>query len=106
MIQKLKGDGKTFAQQAVSVLSLALHEGTNSQRIDGLLDVYWEHSIKNAERCHRGSTSGTQWKTIAPGHNILHWRKFFSNPESKRSLIRFLTEQWKQPTGGERLGDK
>ena len=41
MIQKLKGDGKTFAQQEVSLLSLALHEGTNSQRTDVVLDVYW-----------------------------------------------------------------
>ena len=60
-----------------------------------MFDTYRETSIKNAERCNRASTSGTQWKGIAPGHNILQWKKFLSNSENKTSLIIFLIEQWK-----------
>ncbi|KAI4811883.1 hypothetical protein KUCAC02_014754 [Chaenocephalus aceratus] len=84
----------------------ALHEGAPSCRINVVFDVYWKTSIKNAERCNRGATSGTQWKNIAPGHNIHQWRKFLSNPESKTSLVEFLVEQWKQPAKRERLQDK
>ena len=65
LVQKLKGDGKTFAQLADYVLSLALHEGAHSLRIHVVFDVYWETSINNAEICNRGSSSGTQWKNIA-----------------------------------------
>ncbi|KAK5924834.1 hypothetical protein CgunFtcFv8_017412 [Champsocephalus gunnari] len=80
LVQKLKGDDKTFQQLAETALSLALHEGARSRRIDVVFDVYWKTSIKNAERCNRGATSGTQWKNIAPGHNIHQWRKFLTNP--------------------------
>ena len=71
-----------------------------------MFDVYWETSIKNAERCNRVSTNGTQWKDIAPGHQILQWKKFLSNPENKTSLITFLVEQWKMPKNRLKLKDK
>lgn len=67
LVQKLKGDGKTFVEIAGSVLNLTLHRGRNSKRIDVAFDVYWKTSIKNAERYNRGSASSTQWKTIVPG---------------------------------------
>lgn len=106
IVQKMKGDGKTFSQIADAILSVALHEGVLSNRVDVVFDVYRETSIKNAERCNRGSTTGTQWKNIAPGHNILQWRKFLNNPQNKTSLIKFLVEQWKLPTNRSKLQDK
>ncbi|KAI4818756.1 hypothetical protein KUCAC02_004058 [Chaenocephalus aceratus] len=53
--------------------------------------VYWKTSIKNAERCNRGATSGTtQWKNIAPGHNIHQWRKFLRVTPRTRRPVRDL----------------
>ena len=106
LVQKLKGDGKTFGENAGSVLKLALHEGGKSKRIDVVFDVYWKTSIKNAERCSRGSTSSTQWKTIAPGHNVVQWRKLLGNPDSKTALITFIVDQWKLPENRVKLHDK
>ena len=62
-----------------------------------------ETSIKNAERCNRRSTTSTQWKNIALGHNILQWKKFMRNPENKTSLVKFLIQQWKEPANREKL---
>ena len=95
IVQTMKGDGKTFSQVADTILNVALHKGVHCSRVDVVFDTYCETSIKNAERCNRASTSGTQWKGIVPGHNILQWKKFLSNSENKTSLIIFLIEQWK-----------
>ena len=54
LVQKLKGDGKTFEQLTESVMFLALLEGSHSGRIDVVFDVYWVTSIKNDERCNLG----------------------------------------------------
>ena len=48
IVQKMNGTGKTFTEMAESALSLVLHEGTKSHRIDAF-DVYLHKSIKNAE---------------------------------------------------------
>jgi hypothetical protein len=106
LVHKLKGDGKTFAQLAESALNQVLHEGNDSTRIDIVFDVHRDTSIKNAERCNRGSNTGTQWKNIAPGHNILQWKKFLRIPENKTSHIAFLIKQWRQPAEMEKLQDK
>lgn len=106
LVQRLKGDGKTFGAIAGSVLNMALHEGENSTRIDVVFDVYRNTSIKNAERCHCGSTGSTQWKNIAPGHSVVQWRKLLSNPESKTALIRFIVDQWKLLENQMKLQDK
>ena len=106
LVQKLKGDGKTFGEIAGSVLNFALHEGGKSTRIDVVFDVYRKTSIKNAERDNRGATSSTQWKNIAPGHNVVQWRKLLSNPESKTALIKFIVDQWKLPENLVKLQEK
>ena len=58
MVQKIREDQKTFAEVADDMLSMVLHEGTDSQRIDVVFNVYRDSSIKNAEREKRGSESG------------------------------------------------
>ena len=55
LLQRLKGDHKTFSEVAESLMDIVLHEGSSSQRIDVVFDVYKEDSIKNAEREKRGS---------------------------------------------------
>ena len=106
LIQKLKGDGKTFGEIAGTLLHLVLRKGRYSERIDVVFDVYWKTSIKNAERCNRGSASSTQWKNIAPGHTVVQWRKLLSNTESKTALITFIVDQWKQAENRLELKDK
>ena len=50
MVQRLKGDHKTFAEIADVLMSMILREGATSKRIDVVFDVYRETSIKNTER--------------------------------------------------------
>ena len=70
MIQKIAGDQKTFAEFADTLMSIVLNEGTNSERIDVVFDVYNENSIKNAERVRRGCGSGHEFRNIMPDHKI------------------------------------
>ena len=79
LVQRLKGDHKT-AEVAESLLSLVLHEGSNSTRIDVIFDVYKENSIKNAEREKRGAEFGNEFRNIQSEHKVQQWRKFLLNP--------------------------
>ena len=103
---KMNGNNKTFAQLAESVMSLVLHEGSQSHRIDVVFDVCRETSIKNAERCNQGSSTAIQYKNIAGDHNIQEWRKFLCSSCNKSSLIKFIVEQWKLSKYWEKLHDK
>ena len=96
LVQKAKGDHRTFAEVAASIYASVLHEYPRSNRIDVVFDVYREESIKNAERDHRATDLGTQFKNIAPGHNVQQWKKFLANPSNKKSLVHFLLKEWKQ----------
>ena len=49
MTQKIRGDQKTFAEVAESLMYMVLYEGTDSQRIDLVFDLYRDNSIKNPE---------------------------------------------------------
>ena len=54
LVQRLKGDQKTLAEIAESLLSMALNEGTSSDRIDVVFSDYRDDSVKSAERENRG----------------------------------------------------
>ena len=43
---------------------MALHEGSNSKRVDVIFDVYKEISIKNAEKEKRGAEFGNRFRNI------------------------------------------
>ena len=70
MVQKLRGNEKTIAEVAVSVISMGLYEGTDShrhERIDVVLDVYRDNSKNNPhEREER-----------------LRKRSYFQNPQGR-----------------------
>ena len=57
LFQRLKGGQKTYAEIAESLLSMALNEGTSSNRIDVVFDNCQDDSIKSAERENRGKGS-------------------------------------------------
>ena len=106
LVLKMNGNNKTFAQLAESLMSLVLHGGSQSHRIDVVFDVYRETSIKNAEMYNRRSSTAVQYRNIAGGLNIQQWRKFLCNSCNKSSLIKFILEQWKLPKYREKPHDK
>ena len=103
MVQKIAGDQKTFAEVADTLMSIVLNEGTNSERIDEVFDVYKEYSIKNAERVRRGCESGHKFRNIMPNHKIRQWHKFLLSPTNKMQLIRFFSQEWQKERYKDRL---
>ena len=55
---------KTFAEIAESLLSMALNEGTSSDRTDVIFDDYRDDSRKSAERENRGEGSGSEFRNL------------------------------------------
>ena len=89
----------------MSVLSQVTHEGSGSQRIDIVFDVYHDKYIKDLERQRRGEGIGMQLSNIAPGHTIQQWRKLLRCASSKKNLIRFLVNEWQKAPLRENLND-
>ena len=106
LVQKLKGDQKTFSEVADTLHCMALHECPENQRVDLVFDVYRSISIKNIERQNRATAAGTQFHNISPGHKIQQWKKFLAEGSNKRALAVFLSTEWKQDKYREKLGNK
>ena len=105
MVQKLRGNQKTFAEVAECMMSMVLHEGTDSQRIDVVFDVYRDCLIKNADRERRRSESGHEFRNTKADHKVHQWRKVLTNSKNRSLLIKFITEEWQKEKyvgGGER----
>ena len=105
LVQKLNigGGQTTYGMVASSLLSMALHEGSQSKRIDVVFDTYRQISIKNAERTMRGEVHGVQVAHISAYQLVKQWRKFLCEVKNKTSLIKFLSEEWKTKEYSERL---
>ena len=98
IVHKVKGEKKTFGEFASLILLKAVHEASNSTRLDIVFDVYNENSIKNAEQYLRQylwqSASGSvEYKNIQSKQLVVQWRKFLTSTSNKTSLIQF---EWKQ----------
>lgn len=74
---------------------MILREGATSKRIDVVFDVYRSRNVdkEHREREERGYT-GIEYRNIQPDHRIQQWRKFLSNPQNKKQLVRVVTEEW------------
>ena len=83
-----------------------LHVGRESNRIDVVVDVYKEKSIKSAERLNRGSLEGMIFSHIKPAHKIKNWRRLLAFSKSKTELTHFLADSWKDKKRREALGNK
>ena len=92
----MKGDHKTFAELADTILKMILNEHPQSSRVDVVFYVYREVSIKNAERKKRNTVPGTQFKNICAGHIIQQWRRFLGEDTNKTALISFLVSEWQE----------
>ena len=78
-----------------------------SRRIDVVFDVYFDVSIKNAERAKRSSCpEGVRYKNILPAYPIKSWKKFMSIQTNKTEVVHFLMSQWKRSEYTSRLGNK
>ena len=106
LLQKVKAERKTFAELSELVRITALREGSQSQRLDIVFDVYKSLSIKNAERQRRGTDEGIIYRNIHRGQTIHQWRKFLSSSENKTSVIKFLVDEWRSPAFQQEYGDK
>jgi len=92
MLQKIRGDQKTFAELVDSMMSMVLHEGTDSQRM--VIDVYRNNSIKNHKREKRGSESGHKVRNFKVDYKMHQWRTFLPNSRNKSLLSKFISEKW------------
>ena len=96
LVQRLKGDHKTFAEVAESLLCFVLQEGSNSKRMDVLFDIYKENSTKNAEREKRGAESGNEFRNIQSEHKVQHWIKFLLNSKNIKVFTEFMVKEWRR----------
>ena len=96
LVQKVHGDRKTFAELSDAIFMSALHNGTESSRIDVVFDVYRDESVKNTERVNRGSDSGILFNNIVAGHKVKQWKRLLSSSKSKSNLIEFLAQVWQK----------
>lgn len=104
LVQRLKGDMKTFAAVAETLLCRVLHEGGSSDRINVVFDDYREESIKNAAREKTYEGSGNEYRNIPADHK--QWRKFLCRSKSKQSFIIYVTSQWEKDKYMEKLSGK
>lgn len=106
LVQCLKGDKKTFAAVAETLLCRVLNEGGTSDRIDVVFDDYREESIKNAERENRGDGLGSEYRNIQAEHKVKQWRRFLCSSKNKQAFIVFVTSEWKKEKYTAKLSGK
>lgn len=94
LVQRVKGDQATFGDIATTVLSMALNEGGQSNRVDVVFDTYRENSIKNSERLLRGEEIGHQLQGITGTQIVRQWRRFLTKVNNKNTLISFIVSEW------------
>ena len=106
LIQRVKGDQDTFGNVATKVLSMALKEGSQSNRIDVVLDKYQENSMKNSERSVQGGETGYRLQCITGEQIVRKWRTFLSRIANKTTLITFIVRECKKVQNREKLHGK
>ena len=87
LMNKLHSENQTFSELSDHVFSQMLHAGHGSDRIDVVFDVHHSDTIKSAVRILRGSTEGTAFSNIMPGHKIKNWMQLISCTESKNDCV-------------------
>ena len=77
------------------------------RRVNAVFDVYFDVSIKNAERARRSSCpEGVKYKNILPAYPIKSWKKFMSIQTNKTEVVHFLVSQWTKSEYTSRLVNK
>ena len=88
LVNKISGDDRTFGDIAESIFMIAIQSGNARSRIDIVIDVYKDNSIKTAEREGRGEATGLAHGNIVASQKIQQWRRLLRSSASKiqRSL--------------------
>lgn len=76
MVHNIRGDQKPFTE----VMSMALHEGTDTQRIDVVLDVF-SRIIRSRPPRERGSKRGHEFGNIKADNKIRNGGNSYPIPE-------------------------
>ncbi|KAG1677092.1 hypothetical protein GQR58_014009 [Nymphon striatum] len=95
----LKADRNLFAHMLLVAQNRKLKMEESSH-------TYLGRSIKDVQRLRRGSSTGTSFKNIAPGHKLHQWRKFLANSNNKECLVTFLVKEWQEEKHRKKLNDK
>ena len=74
LVQRVKGDHKTFNDIAQKIFEMAMKEGISAQRVDIVFGKYRDLSIKSFERDLRGEHHGTSLQSIAGQQPFHQWR--------------------------------
>ena len=70
LVNKIRGDNRTFGHIAKSIFLIAIQSGNASSRKDNGFDVYKDKSIKTTEREDRGVAFGLAHGSMVIGHKI------------------------------------
>ncbi|KAG1703650.1 hypothetical protein GQR58_004122 [Nymphon striatum] len=95
----LKADRNLFAHMLLVAQNRKLKMEESSH-------TYLGRSIKDVKRLRRGSSTGTSFKNIAPGHKLHQWRKLLANSNNKECLVTFLVKEWQEEKHRKKLNDK
>ncbi|KAK3748348.1 hypothetical protein QZH41_000090 [Actinostola sp. cb2023] len=86
LVQRLKGDHKTFSEVGDALLNMALNESYQSTRIDIVFDVYRSDSIKNSERQNRVTEADVRDDVITCRTSTLNQRRYEGYPRVHSEL--------------------
>ena len=73
----------TFSKIADAALLRVLQEGGNSRRIDVVVDVYNQISIKSAEQERREEGESVTYKNLTAGQKTKQFRNLLRNGQNK-----------------------
>ena len=93
LVNKIRGDNRTFGDIAESIFMIAIQSGNASSRIDIVFDVYKDNSIKTAEREGRGEATGLAHGNIVASQKMQQWRRLLRSSASKTALIKFFVKR-------------
>ena len=102
----MKGGQVYFGYVDTTVLSMALSEGAECDRIDVVFETNCDNYINNCERILRGGEAGHQLQSITGTQLLKQWRRFLSTVNNKTSLISFIVCEIRKPQYRERLHGK
>ena len=107
VLQAMKEIPATFEELAAAVFHSVVPQTTLARRVDFVTDRYSDVSIKNPERAKRATQGTVKVKITGGGQKCpKQWKKFLSSGENKRTLTRFLLQQWSRDKYADQIGNR
>ena len=102
LVQRVKGGQATFGDIVTTILSMALSEGSQSNRIDIVFDTY-RGTLSRTVRDQHKVLTGHQLQGITGTQIVNKWRSFLTRVNNKTSLITFIVSEWRKVEYREKL---